>query len=81
MNFDLHQSAYIEHIRTDKYRYIAVDLEEKKVLLLEGPGFQQANMVKELTGDEPELPAFWQMYVKNAYKRMNDERLSRMDAI
>ena len=73
MNFDLHQSPYVEKIRTDKHRYIGVDLEEKKVLLLEGPGFQQSKTVKELTGDEPELPPFWQMYVKNAHKRMNDE--------
>ena len=81
MNFDLHQSPYMEQIRTDKYRYIAVDLEEKKVLLLEGGGFQFAEVVKELTGDEPELPPFWQMYVRNAIKRMNNERLSGMDTI
>jgi len=78
MNYDLYQTEYVEQIRTDKYRYIAIDFEEKKVLLLEGAGFQYAEVVRELTKDDPALPPFWRNYVNTAYKNIdNVERTPR----
>jgi len=78
MNFDLYETPYKKQIRTDKYQYIAIDLEEKKVLLLEGGGFQYAEVVRELTGDDLDLPPFWQMYVNKVLKNIdNVERTPR----
>jgi len=78
MNFDLYETPYKKMVRTDKYQYIAIDLEEKKVLLLEGGGFHYAEVVRELTEDDLDLPPFWRNYVNTAYKKINDvERTPR----
>jgi hypothetical protein len=71
MNHDLYQTEYVEQISADKNRYIVIDIEEKKVLLLEGAWYQRAKEVRELTKDDPALPLFWQIYVNKAIENID----------